>query len=182
MGPEHRRSLTGNLLLQAGLLGVLVCTLDLVSVVVQADDFHIGKTGDLAGRAADAAADVQDAHLALQSHAVGKVVLMAGDGLIKAFAGVVAGEVKVRAPSVLVQGGCTVVVACGGWRESDEEQARISVAPAILPPLYLLQTHRLRRWYIRSDDCLCRSCCRSANPSARTWCSWRCHPGYGRCR
>jgi hypothetical protein len=69
-----------DLILQARLLCVLTCPADLEVVVVQADDVHVRESCDLAGRAADTAADVEDAHAGLEGHGGGEVVLVAGKG------------------------------------------------------------------------------------------------------
>lgn len=88
--------------------------LDLVVVVVEAGDVGAGELGDLAGRAANAAADVEDLHALLDAHAVGEVVLVTGNGLVEGLADGEAAEVEGLAPAVLVQVGGEVVVAARG--------------------------------------------------------------------
>ncbi len=96
---------------EAGLLGVLACTLDLVIVVVETNDVDVGETSDLTSGTTDTATDIEDAHLGLESHLVGKVVLVTGDGLHESLTGVVTSKVEVLTPAVLVEVGGTIVVA-----------------------------------------------------------------------
>ncbi len=96
----------------------LVCIprgpIDLVIVVVQPRDVDAGELGDFTCRPADAAADIEDFHAFAQAHHVCEVVLMAGDGLVEAFAVGKAAEVEGAAPAVFVDVCCEVVVAVRG--------------------------------------------------------------------
>lgn len=96
----------------------LVCIprgpIDLVIVVVQPRDVDAGEFGDFPGGPADAAADVEDFHAVAQGHHVCEVVLVAGDGLVEAFAVGKAAEVEGAAPAVFVDVGGEVVVAVRG--------------------------------------------------------------------
>ena len=108
----HERVLVGN----AGLLGVVGGTLDLVVVVVEANDVDTGEAGHLAGGTADTAADIKDLHVLLEAHLVGEVVLVAGNCLVEVLALVEAAEMEGLTPAVLVKiGGEVVVVSrqCG---------------------------------------------------------------------
>ena len=57
------------------------CPLDLVRVVVQTDDVTAREGGDLARRLPNAAAYIQDGHVLSDAHAVGEIVLVAGQCL-----------------------------------------------------------------------------------------------------
>lgn len=96
---------------EASLLCVLASALDLVFIVVETDNVDVGETGNLTGGATDAATDIEHSHLGLEAHLVGEVVLVTCDGLHEGLTGVVAGEVEVLAPAVLVEVSGTVVVA-----------------------------------------------------------------------
>ena len=66
---------------QTLLLCVAGGTLDLVIVVVQADHIAAGKLDDLTSGSSNTAADVKDAHTLPESHHMGKIVFVAGNGL-----------------------------------------------------------------------------------------------------
>lgn len=101
----------GDLVLQSGLLCVPLCARNLILVVVETDDLDSGKASDLTSWSTDTAADIEDSHLWLESHGVGKVVLMASECLLESFSGVVSGEVEVLSPAVFVEVCSSVVVA-----------------------------------------------------------------------
>ena len=82
--------------------GIALSTLDLVVVIVKTGDVGVGELGDLAGRATNTAADVQDLHASLDADLHGEVVLMAGNSLIEGLADRVAAEMEALAPAVLV--------------------------------------------------------------------------------
>jgi hypothetical protein len=86
-------------------------TLDLVIVVVQTGNVSTGELGNLAGRAADTTTNVEDLHSLLDADAVGKIVLVTGNGLAERFAVGEAAEVERLAPAVFVQIGGEVVIA-----------------------------------------------------------------------
>lgn len=98
---------------QALLGGVGGGALNLVVVVVEAGNVAAGELGNLAGRAADAAADVENLHALLDADAVSQVVLVAGNGLVEGLALGETAEVEGLAPAVLVQVGGQVVVVSG---------------------------------------------------------------------
>jgi hypothetical protein len=100
---------------QTLLLGVGSGTLNLVVVVVQSNNVNTSELDDLTGGSTDTAANIQDAHVVLEVHFVGKVVLVAGNGLVERLAICVAGKVERLSPAVLVQVGREVVVmSCEG--------------------------------------------------------------------
>ena len=86
-------------------------TLNLVVVVVEAGNVGASELGNLTGRAADTAADVENLHALLDADAVGEVVLVSGNGLVEGLAGRETAEVEGLSPSVFVQVGRQVVVA-----------------------------------------------------------------------
>ncbi len=86
-------------------------TVNLVVVVVETGDVRIGELGNLARRSADTTANVQHLHALLDADLRGKVVLVAGNGLVERLAGGESAEVEALAPSVLVDVGGEVVVA-----------------------------------------------------------------------
>lgn len=90
--------------------GVAGGALDLVVVVVEADDVDAGKFDNLASGTADTAADIEHFHAFLEAHGVSEVVLVTGDGLTEGFAVCEAAEVEGGSPSVFVQVGREVVV------------------------------------------------------------------------
>ena len=85
-------------------------------VVVQADDLDVGEASDLARRAANTAANVQDTHFGTEVHLRREVVLVAGERRGEALALVEAREVEGAAPAILVQLRSTVVVTCTSSR------------------------------------------------------------------
>ena len=113
-----------------------------------------GELGNLAGGAADTAADVEDLHALLDTHAVGEVVLVAGNGLVERLARGEAAEVEGLAPAILVQVGRQVVVAgtvrprsSTGSRErltvSSEWHTRRCGSAGLLVRRALLDSHKL---------------------------------------
>lgn len=92
-------------------MGVVIRSRNLVLVEVQAGDMrNAGELGDLAGRAANTAANVKHTHSGTKRHAVGDVVLVTGDGAVKRLSVGEAAEVEALAPAVLVEVGSKVVV------------------------------------------------------------------------
>lgn len=97
------------------LLCVVCGALNLVIVVVQADDIGARELDDFSCRATDTTANIQNPHVLLQTHDVGQVVLMTGDGLFERLAVRESAEVERGTPAVLVKvGGEVVVVSCEG--------------------------------------------------------------------
>lgn len=86
-------------------------TLDLIVVVVKTGDVSTSELGNLAGRAANTATDIENLHALLNADAVGEVVLMSGNSLVERLSERETAEVERLAPSVFVQIGRKVVVA-----------------------------------------------------------------------
>lgn len=86
-------------------------TLDLVVVVVEADNIGICELDNLTSRATNTTADIQNLHTILNLHAVSKVVFVTGNGLEEGFAAGESAEMERGSPSVLVKVGSKVVVA-----------------------------------------------------------------------
>jgi hypothetical protein len=68
--------------------------LNLVVIVVEANNVDASKSGYLTGWSTDATADIKNLLAFTEFHAVGKVVLMAGDGLVKRLTGGETAEVE----------------------------------------------------------------------------------------
>ena len=100
-----------DLIFEASFLGVPTSTADLELIVVQADDVHIREARDFPGGAADAAADVEDAHPGTKGHLRGEVVFVASEGRRERLALVKARKVERLGPAVLVELRRAVVVA-----------------------------------------------------------------------
>lgn len=79
------------------------CSVDLVVVVVETSDVAAGELCNLAGRATDTAADIEDFHALLDANGVSQVVLVTGNCLVKGLAVGESAEVERLAPAVLVQ-------------------------------------------------------------------------------
>jgi hypothetical protein len=86
-------------------------SLNLVVVVVQASNMSTGELGDLTGGTTHTATDIKNLHSLLDTNLVGKVVLMAGNGLVEGLTLGKSAEVEGLAPSVFVEIGSKVVVA-----------------------------------------------------------------------
>lgn len=86
-------------------------TLNLVVVVVKTSDVGASELGDLASGTTNTATDVENLHALLNSDLVSKVVLMAGNGLVKGLALGESAEVERLAPAILVEIGSKIVVA-----------------------------------------------------------------------
>lgn len=100
---------------QTLLLGVPRGTLNLVVVVVQANDVDAGELDDLSGRSSNTASNIEYAHVVPQTHLMCEVVLVASNGLVEGLAVGIATKVEALAPTVLVQVSCQVVVVpCEG--------------------------------------------------------------------
>jgi hypothetical protein len=96
-------------------LGIVGSTLDLVIVVVEANDIDASEAGHLSCGAADTAADIKNLHVFSETHSVSKVVLVASNGLVEVLALVESAEMERLAPSVLVEiSGKVVVVSRQG--------------------------------------------------------------------
>lgn len=72
-----------------------------------------GELGDLSGWASNTASNIKNLHALLDTDLVGKIVLVAGNGLEERLVGGEATEVEGLAPSVLVEVGTQVVVVLG---------------------------------------------------------------------
>ena len=66
-----------DLVLEACVLGVLARAADLVFVVVETDDLHVGEARDLPSGTTNTATNVEDAHTGLEAHLGGKVMFVA---------------------------------------------------------------------------------------------------------
>lgn len=115
-------------------------TINLVVIVVQAGDVGTGELGDLAGRTADTAADIEDLHSLLDANAVGKIVLVTGDGLLERLAMGKAAEMERLSPSVLVQISGEIVVASQERSETsstdNETQSRVHATYCLVKVAY----------------------------------------------
>lgn len=80
--------------------------------------------GDLAGRAANTATNVEDLHTLLHVHGVGEVVLVAGDSLVERLALGEAAEVERLAPAILVDVGGKVIVTSQLMLEARRDRKR----------------------------------------------------------
>lgn len=99
-----------DLVLEASMFRIPPCLVDLVLVVVDTNNVHIGKGGNLACGAPDTTPYIEHAHTRTQLHLRGKVVLMTSERLVETFPLVEAREMEGGTPSVLVHLGRTVVV------------------------------------------------------------------------
>jgi hypothetical protein len=99
-----------------------------------------GELGDLAGRTADTAADIEDLHSLLDANAVGKIVLVTGDGLMERLAMGKAAEMERLSPSVLVQISGEIVVASQERSETssadNETQSRVHATYCLVKVAY----------------------------------------------
>ena len=77
-------------------LGVGVGLGNLVLVVVDADDFRVGKSSDFTSWSTDTASNVKNFHIRLDTNLRGEVVLVSSDSLIESFSFVVSTEMKLR--------------------------------------------------------------------------------------
>jgi 4-hydroxy-3-methylbut-2-enyl diphosphate reductase IspH len=98
---------------QAFLLCIPRSTLNLVIVIVQANNIDARKLDNLASRAAHTASHIENTHVIAQAHLVRKVVFMTGNGLIERFTVSKAAKMEALAPAVLVEVGCEVIVMSG---------------------------------------------------------------------
>ena len=105
----------GDLVFETSLFGMCTSLENLVVVVVETDDVHASELDDLTGRATDTAANIQHAHVVLELHLVGEVVLVAGKGLQERFPRGETAEVEGLRPGFFVEVGGEVVVA--GFQE-----------------------------------------------------------------
>lgn len=101
----------GELVGETSLDGILCRSVDLVVVIVQARDMGVGELGDLAGGTTDTTANIQNLHALLDADLGGQVVLVAGNGCVKALALGEPTEVEGLAPAILVKVSGQVVVA-----------------------------------------------------------------------
>ena len=84
--------------------------LDLVIIVVQANNVYACKLDNLTSGSSNTTSDVQYTHIILKAHLVCEIVLMASNGLVERLAIGIAAEVKALAPTILVQVSGKVVV------------------------------------------------------------------------
>lgn len=101
----------GHLVRKALLVRVVRSAVDLVVVVVQTGNVSASELDHLAGRTTDTTANIQNLHILRDTSLEGKVVLVAGNGLVERLTVGEAAEVEGRTPSVLVEIGSQVVVA-----------------------------------------------------------------------
>lgn len=101
----------GHLVRETLLVRVVGSAVDLVVVIVQTGDVSTSELDHLAGRTTDTTANIQNLHILRDTSLEGKVVLMAGNGLVERLTVGEAAEVEGRTPSVLVEVGGQVVVA-----------------------------------------------------------------------
>ena len=130
-GTYHEVTLDEVELVRETLLGGVVCrTINLVVVVVQASDVAAGKLGNLASRAANTTADIEDFHALFDADRVCEVVLVSGNGLEEGLAIREATKVEGLAPAILVKIGREVVVARSScqdllhWRAQRRRRAK----------------------------------------------------------
>ena len=84
-------------------LGCIACgSLNLIVVVVQSHDIGSSELDNLSRRSSHTASYVQYTHVLAETHHVGKVVFVTGNGLVKRLAIGVATEVETLAPAILV--------------------------------------------------------------------------------
>ena len=159
--PYHEITLDKLELVGETLLDSIPCgALNLVVVVVETGDVGIGELGNLPGRATDTAANIENLHASLDANLHGKVVFVAGDGLVERLANRVAAEVEALAPAILVQIRCKVVVtgATNGQIMSPtiaiETQGQLTALSMSHTPL--------SGPLCRRPSLSLRSCCRSA--------------------
>lgn len=95
---------------------VVGSAVDLVVVVVQTGDVSTGELDHLAGGTTDTTANIQNLHILGDTSLEGKVVLVAGNGLVERLTVGEAAEVEGRTPSVLVEVGGQVVVAVKNYQ------------------------------------------------------------------
>jgi hypothetical protein len=100
---------------QTLLLGIPSGTLNLVVVVVEANNVDAGELDNLSCRSSNTAPNIEDAHVVPQTHLMCEVVLVASNGLVERLSVGIATEVKALAPAILVQVSREVVVVpCKG--------------------------------------------------------------------
>jgi hypothetical protein len=99
---------------QTLLLSIPCRTLDLVVVIVQANNVDPSKLDNFSGRASDTAAHVEHTHALFETHHVGQIMLMPGNSLQEGLAVGKATKVKTLSPAVLVQIRSQVVVTMRG--------------------------------------------------------------------
>jgi hypothetical protein len=92
---------------------------NLVVVVVEAGNVGVGELGNLSGRPADTAANVEDLHAWLDADLSGQEVLVASNGLVEGLTRRIAAEVEALSPAVLVEVRRKVVVAVREAQVSD---------------------------------------------------------------
>ena len=85
--------------------------IDLIIVVIQSDDVHVGEFDDFSGRSTYTATDVQDGHSVSQAHHMREIMFMTRNGLVESFAICETAEVERASPSVFIYIRCEVVVA-----------------------------------------------------------------------
>ena len=83
-----------DLILKTQVLDILGGAANLESVVVQTDDVNVAEPGDLACGAANATANVQNAHTGLKTHFEGEIVLVTSERGVEGLALVESREVE----------------------------------------------------------------------------------------
>ncbi len=86
---------------------------------------RIGELSNLAGRATNTAADVEDLHAGLDTDLHGEEVLMTSNGLVEGLAWRIPAEVEALAPTILVQIGRKVVIAAQRTRSQYDSQLMV---------------------------------------------------------
>lgn len=105
---------------QPGGDGVALGAADLVVVVIEACDMGAREVANLAGGAADAAANVEDAVGGLDVQVGSEIVLVAGDGLLEGLPGSESAEMEGGSPGILDN-------HAKGREEQERREARVSL-------------------------------------------------------
>ena len=92
------------------LLGVPSCALNLVVIVVQPSDMSTGELCNFSSRSSNSAANVKNLVSVFDANLGSKVVFVAGNGLVEAFAICETAEMEGLAPSILVKICCEIIV------------------------------------------------------------------------
>lgn len=109
---DHKVTLGELELVGKSLLLSIVCRpLNLVVVVVEANDVGASELDNLPSGTSNTTSDIQNAHALLDVDHVGEIVLVTGNGLTERLVICEAAEVEALAPAILVQVGGEIVVA-----------------------------------------------------------------------
>lgn len=111
MGTYHEvafgeRQFMGKTLLQS----ILICSGDLIVVVIQAKHVGTRKFYNLSSRSSDTATNIKDLHTLTHAHHVCKVMFVSGNGLEEALTIRKATEVEGASPAIFVEIRCKVIV------------------------------------------------------------------------